>query len=102
MLDNLSDEVKQQRESSLKGHEEIKNLIKEEVIKRLDYTNGKVGELVRWREFLNGASWVGGGVFVVIILPLIIWALIEVKNIDSKIQTALENNFTVEPYVDNN
>lgn len=51
-------------------------------------TNGRVGDLERWRFISMGAV----AVLVMLVIPLLSWALYTLSNIDNKIQEAVKNS----------
>lgn len=97
VLKNMIDNIERKLDEHTEVHSEIKDLIKTAIIK-IEYTNGKVGELVKWRERLTGMATVA----TMIVVPIMGWALYQVVTIDDKIETSLEDTFTIEPYVKSN
>ena len=85
MIDNLESKLDDHKENSKASHEELKRLLKDEVITRLEYTNGKVGELIKWRERLIGMSVI----ISIVVIPIMGWALWEITHIDDKIENTL-------------
>lgn len=70
----------------------------EKLHKKVDYTNGKVGELVRWRERVYGMSQVAS----IVVIPILAWALYQIVTIDDQIAQSVDEIFTIEPYVESN
>lgn len=95
VLKNMIDNIERKLDEHTEVHSEIKDLIKT-VITKIEYTNGKVGELVKWRERLTGMATI----ITLFMVPIMGWALYQVVTIDEKIETSLENSFTIEPYVE--
>lgn len=66
---------------------------------KVAYTNGKVGEVVKWQERARGAGWAIGSVFVLVIVPLAGWVLYnqaqETRHINTAISAYLKDNYTI-------
>lgn len=90
VLKNMIDNIETKLDDHAKVHEKIIDLIKE-LQQDLKESNG-------WKNKFMGAI----GVITVIVLPLMSWALYEVVTIDDKIDQALSEAFTIEPYVESN
>lgn len=88
VLKNMIDNIERKLDDHAKVHENIIDLIKE-LQAELRESNG-------WKNKFMGAI----GVIVVIVLPLMSWALYEVVHIDDKIDEALTEAFEIEPYVE--
>lgn len=58
----------------------------EGVIKRLDYTNGKVQKNSEWRIYTAGAL----SIISLVVLPILYWAVVTLVNIDDHIDQALQ------------
>lgn len=43
--------------------------------KKVDFTNGKVADLIKWKERATGAGWAFGTCVLLIVLPLAGWLL---------------------------
>lgn len=56
-----------------------------EINGRAKTTNGSVAEIMRWKERMTGA----GTVILIVVLPLLTWALYQISTWDSKLQQAL-------------
>lgn len=64
-LQGMFEEIKEKLNSHTTVHIEILNQVKS--------TNGKVAEIQKWRERINGALQAAGVLCILIILPFIIW-----------------------------
>ena len=89
VLKNMIDNIEKKLDDHARVHEDIIDLIKE-LQRELRESNG-------WKNKFMGAL----GVIVMIVLPLMSWALYQVVNIDDKIDQALSDAFIIEPYVEN-
>ena len=82
---------------------EANNAGHDSILKQVTYTNGKVGELVKWRERLKG-SWLTIGVFATIlsfVIPLLInWAYSQ-KNINDEVNKMVEKKMSEYIELDN-
>lgn len=93
MIDNLEKTVTDKLDGHAKVHDDIINLIKD-VHSDVKYTNGKVGELIKWRERLIGMSVI----ISIVVIPIMGWALWEIIHIDDKIDDTLADyEFEVAP-----
>lgn len=61
------------------------------IYREVQATNGKVASIQKWRERVTGAAWAMGGVFSIVILPLLVWALIRINSIPEIVAQTLEN-----------
>lgn len=57
------------------------------VDKKIDWTNGKIARVQAWKEQVVGA----GKVILIIVLPLMSWALYQISQIDTKIQEGVKS-----------
>lgn len=60
---------------------------------KVGYTNGKVGELVKWRERATGAGWAFGVFATLVIVPLAGWLLYNQSQEPDRMQAAMSNYF---------
>lgn len=63
-------------------------------------TNGKVADINRWREQVNGGAKVAAFFAAVIIFPILGWAIYVLSSIDTKIADSVEDtlsNYEIQP-----
>jgi hypothetical protein len=78
-------------DEKLDNHSKVHGLI----LDQTTATNGKVAEIQKWKERVMGGFYVASSLGVTIILPLLIWAIVEVNDIENKIVKSL-NNYQIE------
>lgn len=61
--------------------------------KKVDFTNGKVADLIRWKERATGAGWAFGACLVLIIVPLAAWTLYNQVSEPARIQASVASYF---------
>ena len=75
-------------------HNEIVGMVGKSNTK-LDYTNGKVGELIKWRERMNGGSAVAGIFMSIIVIPILGWSVWTLIHLPIMIQEAVQDALVV-------
>lgn len=82
-------------ESELKNlHHELLNPetgVLTEVRTGVRYTNGKMAELIKWRERVNGGAIVAGVFMSFIVMPILGWAVFTLININTSVATAVSS-----------
>jgi hypothetical protein len=53
-------------------------------------TNGKVAEINKWREQVNGGAKVAAFFMTVIVVPILAWAIFVLSTIESKIHQSID------------
>lgn len=53
-------------------------------------TNGKVADLNKWRERINGGAWVAGIFMTLIVMPILAWSIFVLVNIREDIHSAVD------------
>lgn len=53
-------------------------------------TNGKVGDINRWRERINGGAVVAGVFMTLIVMPILAWAIFVLVNINTTIHHSID------------
>lgn len=66
-----------------------------EVDTKVSITNGKVADIQTWRQRLIGASWVGGFLITIVIVPLLTWAFVTVSRIGDQIKQGIQEELSV-------
>ena len=82
MFKNIEEKLDMHIDSSQKMHGEILGEVK--------YTNGKVGELVKWRERVNGGAIVCSIFFSVIVIPVTSWLIYSFIHIPETIKESVQ------------
>jgi hypothetical protein len=54
-------------------------------------TNGKIADVNKWREQVNGGAKVAAFFMAVIVIPLLGWAVFVLSSIDTKINESVQN-----------
>ena len=62
----------------------------DEILDQTKLTNGRIGKLERWRAYITG----GLAVVIIILLPLLIWTLSQLINVDEKINNGLQKELS--------
>jgi len=92
MHKNLEENIKegfQRIEDKLTDHTKVH----EAILTQTTNTNGKVAEIQRWRERLMGGAAVAAFFFTFVILPIVVWAVLTVRDIDTTVRTEIETAF---------
>lgn len=66
-----------------------------EVDTKVGYTNGKVGELIKWRERINGGAIVAGAFMTVIVIPILGWCVYSLVKLPETIHNSVEEALSV-------
>lgn len=69
-----------------------------DIMKAIRDLDVKISNNNTWINFAKGAI----AVIMIVVLPLLFWTVKEVSTIDRKIAEAIDQSFTVEPYVESN
>ena len=67
----------------------------DKILAEVQDTNGKVAAIIKWKERVIGATKMAGYFVVLVLLPILSWALYQVVTIDDRIQGVF-NNYEVE------
>lgn len=84
--------------NTLESHTGVHNNIMDAVGKsnnKLDYTNGKVGELIKWRERINGGMAVAGVFMSIIVIPILAWSVYSLVRLPQTIQESIQEALVV-------
>lgn len=89
MLSRIEEKVVEHFEASKESHQSLREHMDagfSRIESKQDYTNGKVGDLVQWRERIIGMATI----VTMILVPILTWALWQVVNLDDQIAKALD------------
>lgn len=67
----------------------------EKILRAVNETNGKVANIQAWRERVNGGSIVAVAFMSAIVIPILVWAVYTLSNLDSAINTSIERALSV-------
>lgn len=76
-------------------HMKLSSDANDEIIELQKYTNGKVGELVKWRERVNGGAAVAGVFMSIIVIPILGWSVWSLVHLPQMIQKAVQEALVV-------
>lgn len=79
--------LKSQLEEHGQTHEKILSAVKE--------TNGKVANIQAWRERVNGGSVVAVAFMSAIVIPILVWAVYTLSNLDRTINESIQKALSV-------
>lgn len=85
MVDGIMDKLAEHG----KKHEEILTTV-QEVRTEARSTNGKVAEVNKWREQVNGGAKVAAFFFAVLVVPILGWAIFVLSTIEAKIHQSID------------
>lgn len=54
------------------------------------YTNGKVGEVMKWRERVNGGALVAGIFMSVVVMPILAWSVYTLVRLPETVRNATQ------------
>lgn len=102
MSEKYSDGLLDEKFSRMDERFDEQNVVLSRIEDQTKKTNGSIAAINRWRERLNGGMYVAGVFIVMIVLPILTFALITLINIDSKVSQAVQSalsgyNIKVEP-----
>lgn len=83
---------------TLSEHTDVHNdiaIMVEGCNEKLNYTNGKVGELIKWRERINGGSIVSGIFMSVIVIPILGWCVYSLITLPERINQVVKDALVI-------
>lgn len=86
--------IKAMLESHTEVHKNIMDTVGSSNTK-LDYTNGKVGELIKWRERMNGGAAVAGVFMSVIVIPILAWSVYSLVKLPETIRESVQEALVI-------
>ena len=86
--------IKGMLESHTDVHKNIMDTVSSSNTK-LDYTNGKVGELIKWRERMNGGAAVAGVFMTIIVIPILSWSVYSLVKLPETIRGSVQESLVI-------